>query len=153
MAGKIETLKKITEELFEHLGVKAKIQIKKEKDGTIAVQLTSDEPGILIGYHGQTLAAIQLIISLMVFKQFGQWTRVLVNVGDYRERREESLGRLAQAAAQRAKLSGQTQSLPPMSSTERRIIHLALAEDPDVETVSEGEGQSRHILVKPRASK
>ena len=69
---------------------------------------------------------------------------------DYRERRKESLERMALSAAQRIKFSGESQSLPAMSSAERRIVHLALVDDQEVETESEGEGMSRRVVVKPK---
>jgi len=149
MADKTKTFEKITNELFSLLETKVGLEIKKEEDG-VAIQLTTDEPGILIGYHGQALQALQLLIAMIGFKKNGEWTRVLVNVGDYREKREESLTNMAKSLAQKVKFSGTSQSLPPMSSAERRIIHLALAEEQEVETVSESEGRDRHVVIKPK---
>lgn len=147
MVEKIKTFEKITKELFALLETKIGLEIKEE-EGAIMIQLTTDEPGILIGYHGQAIQAVQLLLALMGFRKLGEWTRVLVNVGDYREKRQESLTKMAQAIAQKVKFSGTSQSLPPMSSAERRIIHLALADDQEVETVSEDEGRDRHVVVK-----
>ena len=149
MADKTKTFEKITNELFSLLETKVGLEIKKEKDG-VAIQLTTDEPGILIGYHGQALQALQLLITMIGFKKNGEWTRVLVNVGDYREKREESLTNMAKSLAQKVKFSGTSQSLPPMSSAERRIIHLALIDDQEVETISESEGRDRHVVIKPK---
>ena len=149
MADKTKTFEKITNELFSLLETKVGLEIKKEEDG-VAIQLTTDEPGILIGYHGQALQALQLLITLIGFKKNGEWTRVLVNVGDYREKREESLTNMAKSLAQKVKFSGTSQSLPPMSSAERRIIHLALIDDQEVETISESEGRDRHVVIKPK---
>jgi spoIIIJ-associated protein len=150
MAEKIKTFEKITKELFNLLETKVGIDIKEE-EGVMVIQLATDEPGILIGYHGQTLQAIQLLIALMGLKKFGEWTRVLVNVGDYREKRQESLTRMAQSIAQKVKFSRTPQNLPPMSAAERRMVHLALADDVEVETVSEGEGKERHVVIKPKS--
>jgi len=149
MADKTKTFEKITNELFSLLETKVGLEIKKEEDG-VAIQLTTDEPGILIGYHGQALQALQLLITMIGFKKNGEWTRVLVNVGDYREKREESLTNMAKSLAQKVKFSGTSQSLPPMSSAERRIIHLALIDDQEVETISESEGRDRHVVIKPK---
>jgi len=150
MAEKAKTFEKITKELFSLLETKVGLEIKEEEDGVV-IQLTTDEPGILIGYHGQALQAVQLLLALMGFRKLGEWTRVLVNVGDYREKRQESLTKMAQAIAQKVRFSGTSQNLPPMSSAERRIIHLALADETEVETISEGEGRDRHVVVKPKA--
>ncbi len=150
MAEKAKIFEKITQELFSLLATKVGLEIKEEEDGVV-IQLTTDEPGILIGYHGQALQALQLLIGLIGFKKTGEWTRVLVNVGDYREKREESLTNMAKSLAQKVKFSGTSQSLPPMSSAERRIIHLALADDQELETVSEGEGRDRHVIIKTKS--
>jgi len=151
MDQQIKDLEKITKDLFSHLGFQVDFQIKKEAE-LVTIHLNSDEPGVLIGYHGQALNALQQMITLMAFKKFGQWVRILVDVEDYREKRKEVLERMAQSAAQKVKLSGQNEAFPPMSSFERRIIHLALADHPEVETISEGEGNQRHIIVKPASS-
>jgi len=148
--SKLKIIKEITEKLLELLEVKASLVVKEE-DEIINIQLETEEPGILIGYHGQALQALQLLISLIGFKKFNEWVRVVVNVGDYQEKRQESLTKMAQSIAQRAKFSGTSQSLPPMSSAERRIIHLALANDTEVETFSEGEGRERHVVIKPKS--
>lgn len=150
MDQQIKDLEKITKDLFSHLELPIDFQIKKEED-LVVIHLKSDEPGVLIGYHGQALEAIQQIMTLMAFRKFGQWVRILVDVEDYREKRKEALERMAQSAAQKVKLSGQNETFPPMSSFERRIIHLALADHPDVETISEGEGNQRHIIVKSKS--
>lgn len=150
MDQQIKDLEKITKDLFSHIGFPIDFQIKKEEE-LVVIHLKSDEPGVLIGYHGQALNALQQMITLMAFKKFGQWVRILVDVEDYREKRKEALENMAQSAAQKVKLSGQNETFPPMSSFERRIVHLALAEHPDVETVSEGEGNQRHIIIKAKA--
>jgi len=148
---KIELVKKLAKSLLKQLGIEAKIKISPRDEEIIYVQLETQEPGGLIGYHGETLASFQLILAMMTYRQSGEWTRILVNVNDYRERRQESLERMAFSSAQRVKFSGETQILPPMPPAERRVIHLALADDQEVMTESEGEGQNRRVLIKPKA--
>jgi spoIIIJ-associated protein len=150
MDQQIKELEKIVKDLFTHLDFKADFQIKPE-DEILVINLKTQEPGVLIGYHGQTLAALQQIITLMAFKKFNQWIKILVDVEDYREKRKESLEQMAQGLVERVKTSGQNQALPPMSSFERRIVHMFLANQPEVESVSEGEGEQRHIVIKPKA--
>lgn len=145
-----QDLEKIIKDLFTHLDFKVDFQIKLQ-DEVFLINLKTPEPGVLIGYHGQTLAALQQIITLMAFKKFNQWIKILVDVEDYREKRKESLEQMAQGVVERVKSSGQDQPLPPMSSFERRIIHMFLADQPEVESVSEGEGDQRHIVIKPKA--
>lgn len=143
----VETL---TKKLLKNLGVEAKAKFSQDKEGVVHVQLETDDPGVLIGYHGETLASIQLILAMMVYRQTNEWVRVLVNVGDYQERRQESLERMALSAAQKVKFSGEEYALPTMTPAERRIIHLTLADDPEVTTESEGEGRDRRVVVKPK---
>jgi len=139
-------LKKITTQFLKELEVEAKVEIVEEEALT-RIKLETDEPGILIGYHGQTLASIQLLMAMMVYRQSGEWARIVVDVNDYREKREETLQRMALSITQKVKFSGEPQALPPMPPAERRIIHLALADDPEVETISEGEDEDRRVVV------
>lgn len=147
----LETIKKTAEELLGKLKVKAKAKVSEDKENELAlVQIETDNPALLIGYHGETIAALQLILGLLVHKKMDKWVRVSVNVGDYRERRRESLEAMAQSAIQRVKFSGEPYALPPLPPAERRIIHMLLSEEPEVTTESEGEGRDRRVVVKPK---
>lgn len=150
MDKQAKIIKEITQKLFDLLQMKVNFTLKKEEEIFI-IQLKTEEPGILIGYHGQALAALQHIITMMAFKKLGEWIRILVDVEDYREKRKEVLERMAVNMAEKVKISGQSQILPPMSSFERRIVHLTLANHPEIETVSEGEDEQRYIVIKLRA--
>lgn len=146
-----KVVKEEAEKLLGLLKAKAEMAVSEDKENeAIAVQLTTDEPGILIGYHGETLASFQLILSLIVNKKLDQWTRILVNVNDYRQKREESLRMIALNAAQKVKFSGEEVVLTNLSPAERRIIHMTLADHPDVTSVSEGQGQDRRLIIRPR---
>lgn len=147
---RIEVVKELTKELIKRLGVKVKAEISEDKEGVAHVQLETGDPGMLIGYHGETLASFQLILAMMVYRKTNEWTRILVNVGDYRERRRESLERMALSVAQKVKFSGEEYALPSMTPAERRIIHLALADDPEITTESEGESYNRRVVIKPK---
>jgi len=149
--GSAKLVEKLTKELIKQLGVKAKAEISEDKEGMLHVQLETDDPGILIGYHGETLASFQLILGMMVYRKTDEWVRILVNVGDYRERRKESLERMALSAAQKVKFSDEEYALPSMTPAERRIIHLTLADDPEITTESEGEGHNRRVVIKPKS--
>ena len=108
-----------------------------------------EETGLLIGRRGETLNSIQTILGIMARQKTGEWARIIVNVGDWREKQESHLKELADQAALRAKETGQPQPIYNLSASQRRVIHLALAEDPEVETISEGEGEERYLIVKP----
>lgn len=148
-SGKIEVVKKFTQELLDKVGIEATFSIE-EKEEIVVANLQTDNPGILIGYHGQTLSAFRLILSMMVYRKLGEWVKILVDVGDYYQRRAETLKRMALSAAQKVKFSHREQELPPMSAAERRIIHLALTDDSEVKTESRDEGKNRRVVVKPK---
>lgn len=145
-----DIIKAQAEELLTKVGFTAAVTVTPREEGGFSVQIDSDEPNLLIGFHGQTLSSLQLILGLSVQKEIGQWTPVILNVGDYRERREEQLRHLAQSVAQRVRFSGQPQIITRLNAAERRIVHLTLAEDEMVETVSEGEGNARQLVVRPK---
>jgi len=146
---KLKVIKEVLKEILGQLGIEANFKLE-EKEGTVFVNLETSTPGILIGYHGRTLFSLQRIISLIVYRRVGEWLKIILNVGDYRQRREETLKRMALSLAQKVKFSGQEQALPPMSSAERRIIHLVLSGDPEIATESRGEGKERRVVVKPK---
>jgi len=139
------------ENLISELGVAAEVKVEWDKElNILSFQLESENAASLIGFHGETLQSIQLILSLVIHKVIGRWIRVLVNVGDYRQKREEQLKKLALNLAMKVKFSGEVQTVPNLSASERRIIHLALADHPDVVTQSEGEGRERELVIKPK---
>lgn len=146
------TIRNKSEELLARLGFDCQIEISLTEDNRYLVKIQTNEPNLLIGYHGQTLSALQLIINLAVQKETSVWTPIVLDIGDYRERREEQLRQLALNIAQRVRFSGQPQSLTRLSAAERRIIHLALADDEMVETLSEGEGSDRHLVIRPKTN-
>ncbi len=147
-----EELQKLSEELFSLMAVNVKSQISwDEENESLVVNLDSgDEAGLLIGRKGETLAGIQLVLAVMLKQRIGEWVRVLVNVGDYREKEEDYLKNLATSAAKRAKETGEPQFLYNLKSGQRRIIHLYLSEDKEIQTESEGEGRDRHLVVRAK---
>ena len=116
------------------------------------VNLEGEDAGIVIGRYGETLKALEYLTNLMLHEEAGGH-RVRFDCGGYRERREASLTRLAESAARDAVRKGRPISLEPMSSWERRIIHLALKENGDVETRSAGEEPLRKVVVWPKNRK
>lgn len=149
--------KKITDwlkDLIELLEVKPKlIKVDKDETGAYQVQLDLDpaDAGMMIGYHGDTIAALQLLLGAAHFNQGdkGEWQRVVVNINDYRQKRQESLEQLAQDTAEKVKQSGQPLALFNLNPFERRIVHMFLASDKGIVTQSEGEGKDRHLIVGP----
>lgn len=127
----------------------ARVSVRQTDDHLLA-DVSGQEAGMLIGHHGQTLDALQFLANLAVSKEHGDHSRVIVDVEGYRQRREETLQRLAERAAERVRRTGQPQVLEPMSASERRVVHLTLQDHPDVETTSEGDEPQRRVVVQPR---
>jgi spoIIIJ-associated protein len=111
-----------------------------------------DAMGLLIGRRGETLGSLQFMVNLLVSRKVQKWPQIVVDVGNYRQRRQESLEGLARRMADRVRQSGRALTLEPMGAYERRIVHLALRSDPTVYTQSTGEGENRKVVIHPAKS-
>jgi len=118
-----------------------------ESEAPISVDISGEDLGILIGSRGQTLASLQYIVNLMVSRRFKARARVVIDVEGYRERRNESLRLLALRLADRVKSTRRSFTLESMPASERRVVHLALRDDPEIITQSVGEGENRKVVV------
>ena len=146
-----EAVQHITEDLLARLGIQGNVSVDIDETEAFRVHIETEETGLLIGFHGRTLESLQIILGIIVSKELATWVKVYVNVGDYREKREEALMLMAQHAAERAIAMGREIELGNLSASERRVIHLTLSGDDRVETESVGEGSRRTLLVKPKA--
>lgn len=115
----------------------------------VHAEIYGGDPGRLIGRNGRTLAALEFVTNSVVNAGEGDWVRVNVDVGGYKQRRDDRLRREAHAAATRARRSGKPAELKPMSAAERRVVHMTLADEPGVTTESRGEGTGRRVVVRP----
>lgn len=116
----------------------------------IEVTLDTKDSGMVIGYHGEILEALQLILSLCVSKKIDKFVRVSVEVGDYKKNRTDWLENLAVQTKQQAITERKEITIPNLRSWERRIVHLFFQDDPEVVSESVGEGRDRTLVVKPR---
>ena len=149
-----EMIKKTAGELLQLLETgEVKTSIEKDEDGVFRLVIDAKDSGILIGYHGENIDALQLILGLIVYKKLGSWQRVVVDIGDWRQKREEQLKRIALSAAQKVKFSKEPVIIPYLNAAERRVVHLALAEHPNIETRSDGEGRERKLIVELKKGK
>ncbi len=144
-----EEAKKFLEGIFRAIGLSVTME-KMANEDRILINLHGDGLGVLIGKHGRTLASLQYLTNLAAGKLYHHRYFVLLDVENYRIRREQTLTTLAIRLAEKAKRTGAPVSLEPMDPAERRMIHLALQEDPDIVTESEGEGARRHIVILPK---
>jgi spoIIIJ-associated protein len=146
----------VLEDLVRLMGIDAEVTTRPPEtpgDGLGMIQAVLDiegeDLGLLIGRRGQTLASLQYLLNLIVAKQLGKRVAFGVDVDGYRRRREEALVALAKRTATRVRQTGRSVTLEPMPPNERRIVHITLADDPNVITVSIGEGEARKVAVTP----
>ncbi|MFI5253943.1 MAG: RNA-binding cell elongation regulator Jag/EloR [Candidatus Limnocylindrales bacterium] len=145
--------KDILEKLMELLGYDVTVTIEQGTTSKLSVTGAESEKealGILIGRKGDRLSALQHLVNLMLSKRMGAWTRVLVDVEEYRGRRERQLQEIAERAAERVMETGKMLQLEPMTPLERRWIHIALRDRPGVATQSIGEEPNRRVVVLRR---
>jgi spoIIIJ-associated protein len=152
MKKTLSLAEKMANELLSLMGTKVQVKASEDKKNE-AVRIdieTEEETGLLIGRHGETIEAIQSILGMMLKKKTGDWVRIIVDVGGWREKQEERLRDLATQTAERAKETGEGQPLYNLSPAQRRIIHLAFADDSDIETESVGEDEERYLIIRPK---
>jgi len=140
-------VKDFLEPLFDKLGIEADMEITME-DGLINIRLTGDDVGIIIGRRGETLDALQYHLSLVINRYTRDYTRVILDVADYRKKRAATLQRLAKRVAERVSRTRKNITLEAMNPYERRIIHSSLQEFPNINTQSVGEEPNRKVVIR-----
>lgn len=151
----IETVKDILEKLLDLMGVTATVvpptdyppQTEAEAPEPVTFNINGNDLGILIGRRGSTIASLQYMVRLIVGHQTKQWVPIIIDVEGYKQRRYEALQSLAQSMAEQVKAKDMPFALEPMPPFERRIIHMTLADHPDVTTESIGEGDFRKVVI------
>lgn len=137
------------EQVFRVFGVTVRTEVS-ERDGYLYVGCRGRGLGVLIGRRGETLDALQYLVNLAVRRRVGRQVRIILDVENYRQRREDTLVRLARRLSEKVKRTGNRVVLEPMSPHERRIIHMALQGDSQVCTFSEGEEPYRKVVIALR---
>lgn len=135
--------------LVNEMGIEAEVSVSEHPEEVVLAVVVAHEEdaGVLIGRKGATLDALQYLANMGFSTQIGK--KVIVDAADYRERRREKLAEQAHNAADRVRLTGRSLRLPPMSASDRRLIHTFLSEYPDLNTVSQGEEPYRYVVVEP----
>ena len=136
----------ILKELLNRMGINADIEAE-EIDGNMQLNMLTDVPALLIGRHGQTLDALERLLNCILNKESDAKNRVFIDAAGYRVRREQSIVELAHQVAAKVRHTGREVVLAPMSPRDRRIIHLTLKTDNVVHTYSQGEGDTRRVVV------
>ena len=146
-----DTIKKTVEQLLEKMGFSAQVAISNsdEDDGIVCDITTDEDSHFLIGQHGTNLQAVQHLARLMVRKSVPEKIRFTLDVNSYKQQRNQSVVEQAQITANEAINQHRAIIMKPMSTYERRIVHMELSKNPQVSTESVGEGEERKIIVKP----
>ena len=142
----VKVVTEILDTLLGLLGVTGKVEVISDEI-PLALDIKGDDLGILIGRRGQTLACLEYITKLIVVGRLKTWLPLSVDVAGYKERRRDSLQRLALYLAEQVKSRRNSITMEPMPADERRIVHLTLADNPDVTTHSIDEGEDRKVVI------
>jgi len=145
----LEKIKNITKEFISKMTFEADVDVNQSGENAVFLNLKIDEPRILIGDGGQTLADIQHLLRMIIRRQIETPIFIDLDIQDYKKKKAEYLKELAKTAADEVSLSKKEKILEPMSSYERRVIHVELAEREGIKTESIGEGEDRRVVVKP----
>jgi len=143
--------REVLEGILERMPVEASVSVSRISD-RIILNIQGDNSGLLIGKKGATLDAFQFLVNKIVNRARPDRSHIIVDIGDYRSRRYDSLVSLAQRMANKARTSGRPVSINALSAHDRRIIHLALKNEPDLATRSKGEGSYKRIVISPNRS-
>jgi len=151
----ITAIQQIAEECIQKLGFSPEVVVEVDESAVIQIRLVFNsqeegqpDKGILIGYHGETLRSLQLILGMIINRDRDEWLPIMVDIDGYRQRREEQLMSLAQRVAEKVLYLKEPIALSPMSASDRRIVHMAVAEMDGVESESSGTGYQRKVVVK-----
>jgi len=144
-----KTIEEIVEKVFSLLEIDGTFTIA-ENGEILDVMMETKDTGIVIGYHGEILESLQLILSLAIAKKLGRFIRISIEVDDYKKNRMEYLHSLAEQVKEKAISENKEQVLLSLKSWERRVIHLYLQDDDQVTSESSGEGKERVLLIKPK---
>lgn len=142
-------MKEFIKEIFDKLQIEGDFELSESED-VVSIVLDTKDSGVVIGYHGETLEALQIVLSLALSKKMDKFIRVSIEVGDYKKNRTDWLESIAARAKEQVLLENREVALPALKSWERRIVHMMLQNDEEVTSESVGEGKNRTLIVKPR---
>jgi len=143
-----DIVKNFLSPILTSMGISDEISVLQDEDNNLNVKLSAENIGIVIGRRGETLDALQYLLGLVVNKYSDDFMRVTLDVGNYREKREETLEKLAKRLADKVSKTRKNMTLEPMNPYERRIIHATLQDYQSVETYSIGEEPNRKVVIK-----
>lgn len=145
-----EIIKKSLEELLSFLEIEATISVSLESADHFQIEIETQETGLLIGFHGETINSLQLLLGVLLYKKLGKWVHVVLDVGGYRKMRQEHIQEMVGRIIAEVETTNQPVVLPFLTPLERRIVHMMLADNEKITSESQGEGKERRVSIKPR---
>jgi spoIIIJ-associated protein len=144
----LEEIRALVSSVLDAMGFDARLEVY-DAGGFIAADVAPDNTALFIGQKGETIDALQYLVNVSVFRERPFFKRIVLDAEGYRQRRVEAIQGMAHRTARRAVRERRTVEMPPMSSSERRVVHLFLSDNPAVTTESEGSGNNRRVKVSP----
>lgn len=142
--------KEIMQGIINRMQILAVAEAELGEQGEVLVNVKGEDLGQLIGKDGATLTALQIVISTALSHRYSMRVRVYVDAGEYKKKQAMAIERLAKSAAKDVIANGESKLLPPLTAAERRVVHMALRDNHEVETHSDGEGQDRRLTISPK---
>lgn len=137
-------------EMLSLLKIDVEVKVTKSEEDHYKADIQTQDTGLLIGRHGESINSLQLILGIILYKKLGSWTRVIVDVGDYRKGRETSIKEMVERIIAEVVATSQPVILPFLTPYERRIVHMMLSDNPKIVSESSGEGKDRRVAIKLR---
>ncbi len=144
-----EAARDMLQQMVDLMGLEGVVRIAESTEDEVRLNVEGEDMGLLIGRHGATLDAVQLVVAIAANRRVDDGARIIVDAEDYRERHRQMIEQRAHKLAEEAKQTGREVVVPELKAYERRLMHLALKGDPEVETYSEGEGDERVLVISP----
>jgi spoIIIJ-associated protein len=144
----LEEIRALVSSILDAMGFEARVEIY-DAGGFIAADVAPDNTALFIGQKGETIDALQYLVNVSAFRERPFFKRIVLDAEGYRQRRVEAIQGMAHRTARRAVRERRTVEMPPMNSSERRVVHLFLSDNPGVTTESEGSGENRRVKVSP----
>ncbi len=147
---KIDKLKSTLDEILSFMSINPAVAIEEADVNSYTIKIEGENLNFLIGYRGESLESLQNLLNLIMYKQLNDWMRVVVDINGYRTQKQEKIEQIAKGFIDRVRFLAKDVEMPPMSPSERRLVHVFLQEYDDVTSESIGIGQNRRVVLKPK---
>lgn len=146
----IDKLKKHLDTIYKHLKIKPETAIEEIENKTYKITVTGNDLSFLIGFRGESLEALQSLLSLMLLRELGEPVSLVLDINGYKDQKAERIENLAKTFIDKVRFFEKDVVMPPMNPWERRQVHMLVAEYDDIESESTGEGAARRVVLKPK---